>query len=753
MIVAALFLAALQNPLPSGTQAAATRPDSGDSAAYSTPALRALVARAATANQSPPASLRGYRATVETEVGFTLRDTLGRERTSQVEQLASDAKWKRGDAYELHVRGYRAESIGAPFSALGLMKSWTVPMLYGDELDVGLEPSQGPASRRGRAQRRDDSVRAVHPLASDRVYFYRFTGGDTVATLSTSYGVTPIVRVHVEPRVEPGGRYALFEGELDIDATHDALVRMRGRLVITGPPPKNRPLLSRVPGLVTAAYIEFVNAQVNGEYWLPSFQRTEMQASFAVVGDVRSVFRVVSRFTGIDVDALRDSASVAARPDSAADSLMARLKAPPPTHIPVRVTFASGDSLSHYVAWHAPLGEATTKVSAGDFDDLAPRAWRLDGQVRTSWMPQKLDDILRYDRIEGAYTGAALSVTRRDSISARSLRAFGGWAWEERTARGGVAATWAVRRWGLAARAERSLASTNDFTQAVSGGSPLAAMLWSVDDYDYVDRYLATAAVLRTLGAARAGFAQLELGVGEDRAEVQRLQHGLASNTPFRANRGIDEGRYVRAVALLEVRPNVTGLFLDQGLGLRLRTEMGRGELDWLRTDAVVSGRRSFGSLVLSSRVNGGVVTGSNPPPQTLYELGGNEGLPGYAYKEFGGDRAAVGRARALYQFDIGRRPRRIWRNYFVPGPGPGVTAGISAGWAEASTAAARASLARLGSRLDGTTLVPLSRPTDGVRATVDVRLTLFSGSASIGVARPIDHPGAWRLVFAIGGL
>ena len=85
--------------------------------AYATPALRDFVARAAVQNRAPPLSLSGYNATVETELALILRDSLGREIVGQLEQLAAKADWERSGLYELHVVGFRSQSLGAPYSA------------------------------------------------------------------------------------------------------------------------------------------------------------------------------------------------------------------------------------------------------------------------------------------------------------------------------------------------------------------------------------------------------------------------------------------------------------------------------------------------------------------------------------------------------------------------------------------------------------------------------------------------------------
>jgi hypothetical protein len=129
-----------------------------------------------------------------------------------------------------------------------------------------------------------------------------------------------------------------------------------------------------------------------------------------------------------------------------------------------------------------------------------------------------------------------------------------------------------------------------------------------------------------------------------------------------------------------------------------------------------------------------------------LYELGGGLDLPSYSYKEFGGDRAAIGRGLVAYHFPVLRRPRRVGP-FMIPGISPGIGAGVQGGWAEASSDAARRALLALGS--DGVT--PLSRPTGRIRATADVRFTILSGAIGAGFARPIDQPGHWKPFFVWG--
>src|SRR5262245_23613488 len=254
---------------------------------YANASVRSLVARAAVENRRPPVEFQSYRSRIESELSFILRDSLGREHTGEVEQLASIAKWDRNGRYDVHIVGYRAQSVGVPYSALTIVRGWTVPSLYGNRLALGAYFSN--------TRRRTDTLRAVHPFATDRDKYYRFTGGDTVAVLRVGSRSIPIARVHVHPSFSGPTPLRAFEGEIDLDAARAQSGRMRGRFVPLGETPSKRVRIVRAAtGVVAVAFVEFVNAEVAGKYWLPTFQRTEFQASFPVFGETRPVFRLVS---------------------------------------------------------------------------------------------------------------------------------------------------------------------------------------------------------------------------------------------------------------------------------------------------------------------------------------------------------------------------------------------------------------------------------------------------------------------------
>jgi len=715
---------------------------------YSSPALAAFIGAAARENRQPPATLRGYHASVESELSLVARDTLGRERAAQIEQVAMTADWERNERYDLHVIGYRSQTVGVPYSALSFARSWTIPSLYGDRLTLGVDFTRARSKDSVHAPS-SDTVRAVHPLATDRERFYRFSGGDTIAVLRSRNRMVAIARVHVTPVFDSAARrsrIAAFDGEIDFDAQRHQIVRMRGQFVSTEPR-RGRFTIARMPGLVGVAYVELVNAEVDGQYWLPAYQRTEFQAAFAPLGSGRSIFRLVSRFSNLDV---------AIAPDSSAGPSVELTGNAAGSTPPVRqgLSFASQDSISSYHAWLQPLGVATANVHASDFDDLAPDVWRVNGPARFDVAPTKLDEVFRYNRVEGLYTGIAGEERFRDASPGLTAHGYAGWAWSENSVRGGVSTSLRRGSWLTTLRAERLLASTNDFTLPLEGGSDaIGALFAGVDDQDYVDRRLAALDLTRELGGSRGARITLEGGAGGDRSELARVDESPLRIGHFRENRASANGKYVRGAATLEIHPDVTGLFLEPGVGAVLDYEIGRGDLTWQRAEATISARQQISDLVIAARVQGGLVAGAVIPPQELFELGGENALPGYAYKEFGGDRAAAAGVLAAYTFPVLRKPIRVVRSFFVPGLSPGVAAGVQGGWAEASTTAARRALQALDPAAASCASANncaalLSVPTNGVRATVDVRLTLLGGLIGIGVARPIDHAARWRLAF-----
>ena len=702
---------------------------------YSTPSLKSFIAAAALANREAPAKLNAYRAHLESEIGLIIIDTLGRERTGQVEQLASTVTWSRDSGYRTHVQGYRTQAAGIPFSMAGVFGGWSLPMLYGERLLLGVEGTLDTNVEVSRRRRQRDTIVAVHPFAADRDRFYRFTGGDTVATLTTETGrQIRIVRVRTIPNLGLETRFAAFDGEIDVDAASHDIVRMRGRFVVNKPPELSlrARLIIATTGTVGVAYAEFVNAQYEDRFWLPATQRIEFQANIALFGGMRSAVRVVSRFSNLEL----------------ADTVERTGPTPRAAYTRRRLSFAPNDSMSAFSSWDRSIGEQTSSVMADDFSDVAPAAWKKQGAPIWSLYPTDPDRIVRYDRIEGLFTGLEGSVKLRSAAPGVAARAWGGWAWSEQTARGGAAVSRSWSTSSTAIDAQRALVSTSDFRFDFDGGggSSLGALLGSVEDVDYVDRWSAQLAHVRSIGIHRGVLAFGQLAYRRDEDVAESITHGpIATSTLFRPNRHAATGNYGFGSVDLQLHPNVTGLLLDPGVGLSLHAEQGLGQLNWARVESSLMAYKHYGPVTTAARISGGAVFSNDPPPQTLYELGGFGTLEGYDYKQFAGDRAAIFRGYALYGLPLFRAPYRIKR-FLIPGLSPGIGAGIDGGWTGISSDAAQRSVLALG---DGVT--PISVATGRVRSSAFVGVTFFAHTFHVGLSRPTDHADRWRWVFGIG--
>ena len=105
--------------------------------AYSSPALRDLVARAADRNLTVPQGLGAYRAEVESEIAVLTRRADGEEVGVSIEQAHNEVLWQRSGEFTQHVTGYRGRLAGPSISSLAVLrKAWTIPNLYGNRLSL-----------------------------------------------------------------------------------------------------------------------------------------------------------------------------------------------------------------------------------------------------------------------------------------------------------------------------------------------------------------------------------------------------------------------------------------------------------------------------------------------------------------------------------------------------------------------------------------------------------------------------------------
>ena len=489
--------------------------------------------------------------------------------------------------------------------------------------------------------------------------------------------------------------------------------------------------------------MELVNSELDQRYWLPSYQRFEAQAIAPFIGDTRAVFRIVSRFRQYEITAPEGAAATLAAAD-VADTLSV---------LEHRLSFAPYDSMTAYVDWHDQLGVMNSAVAATDFDDVAPDLWRATGPPRTTIRPERVYDVVHVNRIEGVWTGLGITRQFREAQPGLTIRAVAGYAWSERTVRGRAIAEFSRSRARYSLRVGRSLDITNDFRVAFDSGNATSAF-FGIDDYDYVDRASAMFSATRLLPGRFGSAARLDVGVADDQPAHVFMERALVGRERFRDNRPILAGRYVRSALTFDWRPDVNGDLMRVGYGGRVYYERGDGNINYQRVELRGAMRWNSGRVSLAARADAGQVFGAVLPPQQLFELGSSEALPGYGFKEFAGNQAALFRGGIMYRLNRWNVPLPLTRRFWLPSPSPALSLGLQAGWTETSTAAARAAVAQF-SIPDPNSLAlwrPVSQASGGVRATLTGGVRFFGGAVGILLARPIDHGGGWRFVLTFGG-
>src|SRR5207248_10471446 len=98
--------------------------------------------------------------------------------------------------------------------------------------------------------------------------------------------------------------------------------------------------------------------EFGGRWWLPTYERVDVQARSALSETFRPGLRVVTRFHDHAIDSLATTAAVDDDQSHGAGDRG-------------RLTFAPNDSLDAFAGWRAELGAATSAVTAADFDDAA----------------------------------------------------------------------------------------------------------------------------------------------------------------------------------------------------------------------------------------------------------------------------------------------------------------------------------------------------------------------------------------------
>ena len=700
---------------------------------YTSPALRDLVERAAAANALPPPDLRAYAARFESELAMIKGLPGPVEGTVTVDQVGGELRWDREKGYGQHQVGFRQETTGVPLpTSTFLYSGWVVPNLYGPELKTFGTASAEPTTPIS-ARPRTEAVKTVSPLSFDRDSIYRFAGGDTVMLDFPDGPPERLVLVRVAPRVDLPAKTQVFRGDIYLDPATAELRRMRGQLLTVGGPPdktKQKVVDALVPN---SSVMDVVNRRVAGAGLVPVYQRFDLMALLPFALDMQGAVRIITRLRDVQVDTTTPPTEVSPlTPDSSG------------------VSHAPRDSARAYHEWTTGPTRMPSSVRIADLADVGPPKFGPEGSPVPLLRSPTSTDFIRYDRVEGLFTGLAVTLRLRDAFPGLSFRANGGYAWSEHAWRGGVVSTLARGPWTAEARAQAILAYITKFADPLTFGPGIGAILVN-DTYDYVDRTQYGVGLARSFGRLEDFRARVSLDWVEDHATVAALTTGPLGQT-YPANPPVDVLSYLRTRAQVAWNPQISARFAEPGIGANALWEHGGGDQSYDLVQVYLIGRANWKRFTFALVGNAGAVYSANPPTQQLILFGGTGSLPGYEWDQFGGDRAVVVKWMVNIPLPFLTEPIKVGKKASLPALAPNVSIRAYGGWSDASDAAAEASLARLGTRTDPNgQVVPFSVPTDGIKSSAQFRLGLFGSLIGLALSKAFDAGTDWTFNVDLG--
>lgn len=698
-----------------------------DTAAYASPALRTLVARAESANAAPPAGLLAYTARYESEVAM-VKLLPGRvEGASTIEQTAGQFTWVRDRGYGQHQQGYRVVTTGVPLpAAAALSKGWIVPDLTGPLYEV-FGASSGAKNLAGADSGGRFAVQS--PLGPDRDRFYRFEGGDTLTMDFPAGPPQRVVRLVVWPRDSLTEATKLFRGDLYLDPGTGIVRRLRGQfLTLGGPPPSGK--ARRLNSLaLNAAVADIVTTEVPGAGWLPTWQLFDLEVLIPLTTESWSMIRVIST--------LRDPEVTTRTPDSPAPPL--------PTFEPGR-TSAPKDSLGSYREWTRRAEGAVTEFSPSELFDVGPLPFRPVGPPELLWRGPTTLEALRFNRVEGLYFGLSGTLFLRDALPGLRLRGTVGYATWPGLPRGGVTATLTRGQWATNVQAIRDLDLTTKFPDPLDYNRGVRA-LFQADNYDYADRLALGAGETWYFSPRSASHVTARVDWVKDRRTVADLSQGPLGQA-YTLNPTVTAYDYPRVQVGVNWNPEISSHFIRPGVGLHATYEAGGGDLPYQRIQAGLVARANWKSVTFTFVGDVGKTISDNPPTQQMFLIGGSGSLPGYDYDEFGGDVGALTRWMIQAPLPFLQSPLKVG-GATIPPIAPNLSYRVYNGYTETTSAAADSSLAAVGSVVVNGVAEPFSVPSDGVVSTQEIRLSLFGTLLGFGIARPFEPGADWTFTFS----
>ena len=374
---------------------------------------------------------------------------------------------------------------------------------------------------------------------------------------------------------------------------------------------------SFTPASYVDSYLDYIRISLDnslwmGRYWLPYRQEVELRREMPFLDfSAGSVIRSRFRIRGYDFNVEIANTHFAGRGVSAL-----------PTAQREAFPFERGlfdDIEEEGLTVSTTMEEVRTQVQEvvreQVLSGLAPVRLHLAG----------ISDFARYNRAEGAFFGAGLTLRPRGDLRVRTLA---GYAFGRRRASGAISAT------GGGGSLIPTLHLYWDEVGDI-GGNPGASRLVNTissasGSRDFLDPYFRRGATI-AIASTRPGGVSVHIGWEEHRRARDVVSDG--PDTDFRPVRSVHEG----SLGSVEISAS---LGLPGDGRARVKMSGGRlGERNLLSASGEVDWEFGAGGDAWSSRVSasGGAV---NPgaPLQTMYLIGGRHTLPGQDYRAFLGN-------------------------------------------------------------------------------------------------------------------
>ena len=503
------------------------------------------------------------------------------------DQVALDLYWQAPDRTKQWLVGRRDEKVLPTSIRYHLDHLTVVQDDFGDFIRMG----------------NGDEVEAVvHPVAPGSERVYDFLLADS---LRLSYaGGQREVRVYelaVRPKDldRPG-----YVGTVFIDRDRAAIVRMN---------------FSFTPASYVDPYLDYIRISLDnslwmGRHWLPYRQEVELRREipwfdFMAGSTIRSTFDIRDYAFDVEIPesllagpGIRAVSPAQQRAFAFEEEIFAELEA------------------SEGIGPSPKMEEVRTQVREVVEDEV------LSGLSRLRLHADRLSDFGRYNRAEGIFAGAGITLRPYGDLQ---LRTTAGYAFGRERASGALRLS--REGAGLVPTLDLHWDGMGDIGARHPGATILENTISSASgSKDYLDPYFRRGGSL-TLERRPEPRLSVRVTVEEHVEARDVVSEGPESD--FRAVRSIEEGTWASLAATVRATLPGEGLATMTLTGGYLN-ERGFGSADLDASWALGEAGRGPSGLV---RVSAGAAS-PDSPPQTLYLIGGRHTLPGHDYRVFVGD-------------------------------------------------------------------------------------------------------------------